>query len=135
MTRSASFISPPPQFVAAVFGTGDDVGPVVAVEVGDDHLVGTPPVVFQQVPSPRAAGIAVILDASVNYFGNIFNGQAPDALITAFADPLFSIDPNAFFDFGGGDVRPATEFFELSVSPGIAVIGPAIVTLPMLVTR
>ena len=41
------FVSPPAQFVTAVFGTRCDVRPAVAVEVGDDDLIRAAPVVLQ----------------------------------------------------------------------------------------
>jgi hypothetical protein len=87
----------------------------------DSRDSGTVLTSFSPRPGER---IFVEILASVNYFGNIFNNQAPDTAVAASADPLFWIDPDAFYDFGGGDIRPATDFFQLSVSPGIDFIGP-----------
>ena len=68
--------------------------------------------------------IQVQLMASANYFGNTYDNQAPNGQAIATADPLFWFDPDVFYEFENGDIRPASDFFQLSVSPGINVIGP-----------
>src|SRR5437016_4123595 len=55
-------VAPPAQLVGAALGGGDDVGPLVAVEVGDDHLVCPRPSLLQLVHRPLALRIAGVLE-------------------------------------------------------------------------
>src|SRR5688572_19664712 len=47
-----------------MLGAGHDVGPAIAVQVGDDYLVGAPPVVLQEMIAPFAFGIAEVFEPS-----------------------------------------------------------------------
>ena len=59
---SATFISPPTEFVTAMFGACCNVQSSIAVEVRNDDLICTSPVVLQRVLRPLAGGIAVVLE-------------------------------------------------------------------------
>jgi len=67
--------------------------------------------------------------ASANFYGNLGSkagGQSTARArgsATAVADPIFQIDPTFFYEIDGL-LRPATDFFQLSVSEGINYIGP-----------
>ena len=49
-----------------MLGTGHNVGTSVAVEIGNDHLIGTAPVVLQQMPRPAAFRIAVARHVAIS---------------------------------------------------------------------
>ena len=49
---SASFVPPPPHFPARMFSSRDDVRTVVTIEIGNEDVIGTAPVVLQDVSLP-----------------------------------------------------------------------------------
>src|SRR5262245_31036957 len=57
-----SLVAPPAEFVGPALGRRGDVSPAVAVEVGDDHLVGARPGRFQEVHLPLPLRIAGVLE-------------------------------------------------------------------------
>ena len=58
----STFVPPPAELVASVLGTRRDVESAVAIQVGDDHLIRTVPVVFQEVHRPFPFGIPCVLE-------------------------------------------------------------------------